>query len=616
MTRSTCASCWASYASTREDVVKILLLSLLAMATLLRAERASTATTCQIVQLAKLPVTMSGTQPLVPAKINGTEVMFIADSGAFFSFLTPAAANDLKLRLGPTPVWLNVQGANGSVDVRLTTVRELTLANTPLRGIEFLVGGSEVGSGAAGLLGQNVLRLADVEYDLANGAIRLMRTKDCKGVPLSYWERTGVRSELEIQPTTAREPHTIGTAYLNGTKLRVLFDTGASVSVVTRKAAERAGVDLKAKGVTDGGFEVGQGRKVFRTWIVPVSSFKIGDEEIRNTKLRIADTALLDEDMLVGADFFLSHRIYVANERHRVFFTYNGGPVFDLSAGHAYDIVPAATTDPGPAPPGAAGGDGASPADAAGFARRGAAYLAREQYDRAIADLTQATVLAPDEASYQYELGLALYRNRQPLPALAALDAALKLKPDDPRFLEARASVRLYGGDGAGARADADAADKLLPRDGDLRRALSSTYLALGAYEQAIQQLDQWLATHAHDAGTSSALNQRCWARALWNHDMQAALADCNEALKRNSKAAAIFDSRGLVRLRLGDYAGAISDYDAALVINPGIAWSLYGRGLAKRKLGRSDEAKPDLEAALAIDRDIVKTATKVGVVP
>jgi len=34
--------------------------------------------------------------------------------------------------------------------------------------------------------------------------------------------------------------------------------------------------------------------------------------------------------MLLGADFFMSHRIYVANGRRMIYFTYNGGPVFSV----------------------------------------------------------------------------------------------------------------------------------------------------------------------------------------------------------------------------------------------------------------------------------------------
>jgi len=36
-------------------------------------------------------------------------------------------------------------------------------------------------------------------------------------------------------------------------------------------------------------------------------------------------------DMLLGADFFVSHRVFVANKEHKLFLSYNGGPVFNLS---------------------------------------------------------------------------------------------------------------------------------------------------------------------------------------------------------------------------------------------------------------------------------------------
>jgi len=47
-----------------------------------------------------------GLRPLVSAKINGAEALFIADSGAFYSLITPAAAAQFKLKLGPAPYWL------------------------------------------------------------------------------------------------------------------------------------------------------------------------------------------------------------------------------------------------------------------------------------------------------------------------------------------------------------------------------------------------------------------------------------------------------------------------------------------------------------------------------
>ncbi len=36
--------------------------------------------------------------------------------------------------------------------------------------------------------------------------------------------------------------------------------------------------------------------------------------------------------MILGGDFFVSHHVYVSNSQHKLYFTYNGGPVFDLSS--------------------------------------------------------------------------------------------------------------------------------------------------------------------------------------------------------------------------------------------------------------------------------------------
>ncbi len=115
--------------------------------------------------------------------------------------------------------------------------------------------------------------------------------------------------------------------------MRAYFDTGAAGSVITLAAAKRAGVSVDAPGVVAAGQSFGIGRQSVQTWIAPFASFKIGDEEIRNTKLRIEASLMRDVDMLIGADFFLSHRIYVATSQRKLYFTYNGGPVFNLTAG-------------------------------------------------------------------------------------------------------------------------------------------------------------------------------------------------------------------------------------------------------------------------------------------
>ncbi|HEV2533237.1 hypothetical protein [Phenylobacterium sp.] len=83
-------------------------------------------------------------------------------------------------------------------------------------------------------------------------------------------------------------------------------------------------------GVTPAGLSVGIDRADIKTWLARFASVKIGDEEIKNGLLRIGETEAKNFDVLIGADFFMAHHVYVANSQNRIYFTYNGGPVFNV----------------------------------------------------------------------------------------------------------------------------------------------------------------------------------------------------------------------------------------------------------------------------------------------
>jgi tetratricopeptide (TPR) repeat protein len=108
----------------------------------------------------------------------------------------------------------------------------------------------------------------------------------------------------------------------------------------------------------------------------------------------------------------------------------------------------------------------------------------------------------------------------------------------------------------------------------------------------------------------------RCRARALWGQQLDQALSDCNLASRGHPDNAEVFDSRGLVYLRLGQYEKAVADYNAALRIQPRLPWSLYGRGLARLHLGQRAEGGADLAAATALVPDVSEVAKSYGVAP
>ena len=78
----------------------------------------------------------------------------------------------------------------------------------------------------------------------------------------------------------------------------------------------------------------------------------------------------------------------------------------------------------------------------------------------------------------------------------------------------------------------------------------------------------------------------------------------------------AFLDSRGLVRVRMGDYVHAIRDYDQVLAINPKNAWSLYGRGVAELRLGQKEPGEADLAKAREAAPDLPARAKKLGITP
>lgn len=575
---------------------------------------------CVLAKLADLPVTMLGLRPTIPVKIDGNDARLLVDSGGFFSLLSPGAAAQFNLRLRDLPRGMDVRGINGSVKASLTTAKSLMLAGQTLPNVDFIVGGTSE-TGIAGTLGANVLGANDIEYDLPDGMIRLFRPKGCSNTNFAYWAGKKPYSVLQLE--SGGPTHWIvASVVLNGRKMKALFDTGAAGSYLTLQAAARLGVKPGDPGVTPAGEMGGLGNKRITTWIAPFDSLQIGDgETIQKIRLRIGGGELADNgiDMLIGFDFFLSHRAYIANSAGKMFLSYETGPVFNLSlAGKPWSTAP----DPGKANPGAlAPATGDEPKDADGFSRRAQVAAARRDFAAAIADLTRAIALAPAEPRYLYLRALAHAGNSQADLAMADLDTGLKLRPDDIDMLLLRARLHLKAKDVPAVITDLDAANHVAPPSASQRLEIGVLYGALAEFHQevtvldrAIAQFDQWLKYHPDDLAVPEVLNSRCFARAEQGRDLDKAIADCNRSLRMRPNDAATLDSRGLVQFRRGAFSQAIADYDAALAIRPKAAPSLYARGLAKNQLGPAHAGDGDMAAAMAIDPNIAKSMAAIGV--
>jgi len=600
---------------------------------------------CQLVELVELPITMNNLRPTIPAMINGREAKFILDSGAFYSMMSAATATEYGLKSHPY-FGLRVQGIGGFTEAAVTTVHEFRIAGGVLKNVEFLVGGGDFGN--AGLLGQNFLEKFDVEYDFAHGAIRLFRTEHCEKSTLAYWLTAGEQfSMMPIQKIDAATPHTVGVAYLNGQEIRVVFDTGAPTSMLTTKAAARAGIKPDSQGVVASGYATGIGQNGVTSYIGSFASFMIGDAEvIKNARLRFADFSLQFGDMLLGTDFFLSHRIFVANAEHKLFMSYNGGPVFDLrhgspsataaetpAAATPADATPATATpatadasaangDQGSAPGAAAptGDAAATPPSAPALAREGAALASRRNFEAAIAKLSQAIDLSPNEAEYYFERANAYWAGGHGDLALPDFNRAVELKPDSPEPHLRRAEFEFGQKDDTAAIADLATVDRLVAPQADLRLRLANLYEEHDQIPQAIAQYNIWISNHAVDARMGFALASRCWSRALLNQDLPAAMSDCNTVMRRADKSnpayAELYVDRALVRLRLGDYDKAIGDCGDALKLRPENAGARYVRGIAEARANKAAQSEADLAEAKRLAPKLADRFAHFGIVP
>jgi tetratricopeptide (TPR) repeat protein len=600
---------------------------------------------CRLEQFGVLPVDMQGLRPIIRTKINGVEARFVLDTGAFFSTISRDTAVQYQLPITQVPGdSFYIQGISGKEKAQVATAQSFAFLGIPLPNVQFFVIDENVGGESAGIIGQNLLRVWDAEYDLANGIVRFIKPVGCGDQPLAYWAVNTPYSAVELKYMDVVQPHLRATATINGHRITVEFDTGSPRSILSLQAAKRVGITPNSAGVKFLGMGAGVGPELVKMWTAPVETFQLGGERVEHAHVLIADLghASNEFDMLLGDDFFLSHRIYVAYSQRKLYFTYNGGPLFNLNlpqvaSGAAKPPEAAGATAQATA---TTGGEPASdtPTDADGFRRQGMAYASMLEFDRALADLTRACELAPHDAEAHYDRGMIYAEDHQLKPALADFDTAISLQPDDidARLVRAQLLQSHPGADQAAtaaeAKSDLDAVSRLVAPGASERLKLSSLYGKLGDYSAAIDQVDQWLNYHRLANDRAEGLNERCWLRATTNQDLHEALDDCNHALELRPYAPEsgesriraplgpdnpdILDSRGLVYLRLARLKDAIRDYDAALHVNPDMATSLYGRGLAELRLGEKARGENDLAAAEKLDGGVARTFSNMGLAP
>ncbi len=189
---------------------------------------------CHLSRAAALDMTIDSTGRIdVPMTVAGQTLNMLIDTGGANSSLTAEAAQTLGLH---PQVFTSVRviGFGGQVINKIATAYDIDFGGLKAHSMQFLVEPpGHMRPDVQGVLGPDILRAYDDDFDFANGKFSLFQHAHCSG-NLVYWTDD---PHAEI-PFRVEGGHILFDVELDGKEVRATLDTGASGSVLNLEQAE------------------------------------------------------------------------------------------------------------------------------------------------------------------------------------------------------------------------------------------------------------------------------------------------------------------------------------------------------------------------------------------
>ncbi len=241
----------------------------------------------------------------------------------------------------------------------------------------------------------------------------------------------------------------------------------------------------------------------------------------------------------------------------------------------------------------------APPTDILGeaHARRGALRLTRGAVADAADDLLQAGNLLPRDAGIRKLLAQARMRGNDPRAAVAVLNGALGLTPNDLDLLRMRAvayaQIRNFGP----AINDFSAVLTALPEDQIALEGRGVAALHNGIYGRAVADFSRLAELRPGDTGVIFLRGNAY----LQDGRLDEAVQDYTTVLKAHPTDEEALFGRATARQFKGDYAGAEADLNAILAKTPAAAQALARRGNVRFMNRAFADARADFTQALPL---------------
>jgi len=294
----------------------------IALGILLAAQAKADTPGCHAELIDSLPITFAGFVPAIHVTVNGHAVAMGIDTGAQATMVTPAGAEYLGLAKDALHETKIVGGA-GTTKVGRVFLEKLEIGTSISRqhmsvsAISLVLPKTELPDGkkVVGLVGMDVLKDFEIEFDAAGGKFSLYKLAGACTDFKPAWQGPFIGVKATISPT-GRFTMPVE---IDGHRVMAIFDSGAQrmriahdaavPDLVSQSALEKDSLaDVNGAGVAS--------LKVFRH---EFKYIRIGNEAFPKPKMDVAGFPPTEGGLLLGEDFMQSRRFWLSPARNIIF---------------------------------------------------------------------------------------------------------------------------------------------------------------------------------------------------------------------------------------------------------------------------------------------------------
>ncbi|HLD46241.1 MAG TPA: tetratricopeptide repeat protein [Desulfobaccales bacterium] len=238
------------------------------------------------------------------------------------------------------------------------------------------------------------------------------------------------------------------------------------------------------------------------------------------------------------------------------------------------------------------------------YIQRGRAFLAKQDYHKALVDLDKAVEAIPNSFAAYNLRGLAYEGLDRQAQAMTEFNKAISLNPAYAEAYSNRGFVFYEDKEYDKALQDYNKAIALDPNLANAYNLRGFLYAAQDKLGQALKDYNQ--ATSLDPKLRDAFINRGNLYLRQKNYD--AALIDFNTALPLNWRHAVTYNARGEVFAAKGDFEWARNDFNQAISLNPNYGKAYKNRGRVYLETGEDEKALNDFTKAIFLNTDLAET--------